>query len=454
MGRERILIVDGGGAGPALRSALCDAGADAVCEPTVDAALALLPSFAPCAIVVDATAPGADGAAFLGRLRALGSDAAVVVTVPPDRIAAAVEALRAGADAFVTHPLAPVQVRLVVERALEGRRLRHDRAALRRSVCDRAAVVGADPAIIAAAELVARVGPTRATVLLVGEQGTGKHHLAQALHEASPRADRPFVRVSCAGMSEALLEAELFGYERGAFADDDCRRVGAFEAASGGTVYLHEVGRLPVVLQVKVLRVLQHGELERVGGGETVRVDVRVIASTRLDLAGEIAARRFRGDLYYRLHVVALSLPPLRARKSDLPALVAHFVARHATTGGGVESVSAGALSALFAYEWPGNVAELEHVVQRALERCRGRELGADDLSPVLQAQTEGDPSSALIPGATLVEIEREAILRTLDRVGGSTARAAEILGVSVRKIQYRLKEYRVGGVVRRNLPS
>jgi two-component system, NtrC family, response regulator HydG len=453
MGRERILIVDGGGAGPALRSALCDAGADAVCEPTVDAALALLPSFAPCAIVFDATAPGADGAAFLGRLRALGSDAAVVVTVPPDRIAAAVVALRAGADAFVTHPLAPVQVRLVVERALEGRRLRHDRAALRRSACDRAAVVGADPAIIAAAELVARVGPTRATVLLVGEQGTGKHHLAQALHEASPRADRPFVRVSCAGVSEALLEAELFGYERGAFADDDCRRVGAFEAASGGTVYLHEVGRLPAGLQVKVLRVLQHGELERVGGRETVRVDVRVIASTRVDLAGEIAARRFRGDLYYRLHVVALPLPPLRARKGDLPALVAHFVARHATTGGGVGSVSAGALSALFAYEWPGNVAELEHVVQRALERCRGRELGADDLSPVLQAQAEGDPSSALIPGATLFEIEREAILRTLDRVGGSTARAAEILGVSVRKIQYRLKEYRVGAV-RRNLPS
>jgi two-component system response regulator HydG len=449
MRRERILIVDGGGAGPALRAALCDAGAEAVCEPTVDGALALLPTFAPCAIVVEATA---GGAAFLGRVRALGSDAAVVVTVPPERVAAAVESLRAGADAFVTQPLAPAQVRLVLERALEARRLRHDRAALRRSVCDRAVLVGGDPAISAAAELVARVGPTRATVLLVGEQGTGKNHVAQALHEASPRADRPFVRVSCAGVSEVLLEAELFGYEGGAFADDDCRRAGAFEAASGGTVYLHEVGRLPPALQVKVLRVLQNGELERVGGRQTLRVDVRVIASTRFELAGEIAARRFRGDLYYRLHVVALTLPPLRARKADVPALVAHFVARHAAAGSPVESVSAGALSALFGYDWPGNVAELEHVVRRALERCRRRELGADDLSPVLQARAEGDLAHALIPGATLFEIEREAILRTLDRVGGSTARAAEILGVSVRKIQYRLKEYRDAPGLRRSV--
>jgi two-component system, NtrC family, response regulator HydG len=446
MRHEHILIVDGGDAGPALQAALREGGVDARCEATVDGALAVLPSFAPGAVVVDATAPGADGPTFLRRVRALGSDAAVVVTVPPDRIAAAVEALRAGADAFVTRPLAPAQVRLVLERALERRRLRRDRAALRQTVSERLAVVGSDPAVVAAAEVVARAGPTRATVLLVGEQGTGKHHLAQALHESSPRADAPFVRVSCAGVSETLLEAELFGYEGGAFADDDHRRVGAFERAAGGTVFLHEVGQLPPGLQVKLLRILQHGELERVGGRETVRVDVRVVASTRSDLADEVRAGRFRGDLYYRLHVVELPLPPLRARKGDVPALAAHFLARCAATAGRpVESLSAGALSALFAYDWPGNVAELERVVERAVERCRGRELGTEDLSPVLQERTDEDAASALIPGATLFEIEREAILRTLDRVGGSTARAAEILGVSIRKIQYRLKEYRDG---------
>lgn len=446
MRHERILIVDGSEAGRALQAALRDDGVRAACEATVEGALAALPSFAPGAVVLDATASGAAGSSFVRRLRALGSDAAVVVTVPPDRVATAVEALRGGADAFVTRPLAPAQVRLVLERALERRRLRRDRAALRRSLAGRLAVIGNDPAVLAAAEVVARVGPTRATVLIAGEQGTGKHHLAEALHESSPRADAPFIRVSCAGVSETLLEAALFGYECGAFADDDHRRVGAFERAAGGTVYLHEVRGLPPGLQVKLLRFLQHGELERVGGEETVRADVRVVASTCGDLADDVRAGRFRGDLYYRLHVVELALPPLRARKGDVAALASHFLARSAAAlGRPVETLSAGALSALFAYDWPGNVAELERVIELAVERCRGRALETEDLSPVLQACAEQDAASALIPGATLFEIERDAILRTLDRVGGSTARAAEILGVSVRKIQYRLREYRDG---------
>ncbi|HYG68348.1 MAG TPA: sigma-54 dependent transcriptional regulator [Anaeromyxobacteraceae bacterium] len=446
MRRERILIVDGGGDGPELAASLRACGAEPVCEASLERAFALLPGLSPSAVVVDATAPDSDGAALVRRVRELGSDAAVVVTVPEGRIAAAVEAMRAGADAFVAAPLAPAQVRFVVERALEARRLRRDRAALRRSACDRAAVVGAHPAIAAAAEVVARVGPTRATVLLVGEQGTGKHHLAQALHEASPRADAPFVRVTCAGVSEALLEAELFGHELGAFGDDDHRRAGAFEEASGGTVYLHEVGRLPPGLQVKLLRILQHGELERVGGSDPVRVDVRVIASTRLELAEEVRRGRFRDDLYYRLRVIEVPLPPLRARRNDVPALVAHFAGRHAAAAGRhVDGISPGALSALLAYDWPGNVAELEHVVAHAVARCRGRELQADDLTPVLKARAHDGVASALIPGATLFEIERDAILRTLDGVGGSTTRAAAILGISVRKIQYRLKEYRDG---------
>jgi two-component system NtrC family response regulator len=203
---------------------------------------------------------------------------------------------------------------------------------------------------------------------------------------------------------------------------------------------------------VKLLRVLQQGELERVGGRETVRVDVRVIAGTQRDLAEEIRAGRFRDDLYYRLNVVAIALPPLRARKSDIPALVNHFIAQAAPAAGKeIRGVTPGALSALFGYDWPGNVRELGSVIESAVAGTRASELGTDDLSPVLHGGGSDDGASPLIPGATLFEIEREAILRTLDQVGGSTARAAEILGVSVRKIQYRLKEYKSGGAGRRS---
>jgi two-component system NtrC family response regulator len=300
---------------------------------------------------------------------------------------------------------------------------------------------------------VKRVAPTKATVLVQGESGSGKAHVAQALHEASPRRDRPFVRVNCAAVSEALLECELFGNERGAFVDADARRAGRFEEANGGTVYLHEVARMPASLQVKLLRVLQQGEFERVGGTETVRVDVRVVAGTQRDLAEEVRAGRFRDDLYYRLNVVSVTLPPLRERKGDIPALVSHFIDVHGRTAGKeIAGVTPGTLSALFSYDWPGNVRELANVVERAVHAARGREIGADDLAPVLHgARPDESTASALIPGATLFEIEREAILRTLDQCGGSTARAAEILGISIRKIQYRLKEYRSGASARRS---
>jgi two-component system NtrC family response regulator len=280
----------------------------------------------------------------------------------------------------------------------------------------------------------------------------GKAHLAAALHEASPRRDRPFVRFGCAGLSEQLQESALFGHERGALPDADARSPGALERADGGTLYLADVDHLPPALQIKLLRVIQHGELERLGARAPLRVDVRVVAGTRRDLAEEVRAGRFRDDLYYRLDVVSMTLPPLRERKGDLPALAAHLVARHAAAlGRSVAGATPGALSALFAYPWPGNVAELDAVIAAAVARAEGKELAPEDLSPALQgARAEEGVTSALIPGATLFEIEREAILRTLDQVGGSTARAAELLGVSIRKIQYRLKEYKAGATGRR----
>jgi two-component system NtrC family response regulator len=454
MKHDRVLIVVPNPLEAAsLRSALCEKGFDAVEASSPQAAVALVPSFLPSAVLVDASLPEIEPAALVARLRALRCDAAVVVATPLERLDVAVAALRAGAESYLVRPLEAGQVLVVLEKALEKRRLRNDGAALRETIRRRLQLVGSSPELQAAMEVVKRVAPTKATVLVQGESGAGKAHVAQLLHEASPRRDRRFVRVNCAAMSEALLEFELFGHERGAFFEEDARRAGRLEEANGGTLYLHEVWRLPPQLQVKLLRVLQQGELERAGGHETIRVDVRVVVGSQRDLAEEVSAGRFRDDLYYRLNVVSVSLPPLRARKGDIPALVAHFIDVYARAAEKeIAGVTPGALSALFAYDWPGNVRELANVVEHAVEAARGREIAAEDLAPVLHgARPEESTASALIPGATLFEIEREAILRTLDQCGGSTARAAEVLGVSIRKIQYRLKEYRSGGPVRRS---
>ncbi len=354
--------------------------------------------------------------------------------------------VRAGADGVAAPPEGEL-LQAVLERALETRRLGRERAELREQARARAALVGGAAEMQAVQDVIRRVAPTKATVLLVGETGTGKSVAAQALHEASPRRDGPFVRVSCAALSETMLESHLFGCEKGAFAGTEWRTDGRLAAADGGPLLLADVESLSPASQVRVLRLLQHGEYERVGGSETLRADVRVVASTRRDLADEVRAGRFRDDLYYRLSVVTVAMPPLRARKGDLPALAGHFLAQAARREGKtIHGFTPGALSALFAYDWPGNGRELENVVERAARACQGGSIAAEDLSPVLHAaHPEERSASNLIPGATLFEIEREAILRTLEQVGGSTTRAAEVLGISVRKIQYRLKEYRAG---------
>jgi len=420
----------------------------------LEGVLELIQGWRPQVVLADGSAPGVDGGLLVGRLRAAGSDAALVVSVASDLVEVAVAALRAGADAFLVRPLEPAHVALVLAKAAEKRRLRIDAVRLRERIRGRLALIGASPELQAAFDLLRRVAPTKAAVLLQGPPGSGKEHLAQALHELSPRRDRPFVRVRCAAVSEALIEAELLGHEAGALGEGSPRRIGRIERAHGGTLYLDEVGRLPSAVQVKVLRVLQEGVFERVGGREPIPVDVRVVAGCQGDLADEVRHGDFRDDLYYRLAVVSAQLPHLSARKADIPALVTHFLEqRRRVRGRGPGGVSPGVLSAFFAYEWPGNLRELETVVDEAADRAHGAEVGLEDLPPVLSgARPEEAAGSGLIPGATLFEIEREAILRTLEQVGGSTARAAEVLGVSVRKVQYRLKEYRVGQHGRRRL--
>src|SRR5204863_3629673 len=301
-------------------------------------------------------------------------------------VEAAVEAMGLGAENYMVKPLNVKAVLVFLEKALEKRRLVREAAGLRERVRERyrlEGIVGEAPELQAVYEVVKQAAPTKATVLVLGESGTGKELIAQALHELSPRKDKPFVKVACAALSETLLESELFGHERGSFTGAVGRREGRFELADGGTLFLDEIGEIPPSTQVKLLRALQQREFERVGGTQTLKVDVRVVAATNRDLAAEVKAGTFREDLFYRLNVVAVTLPPLRRRKADIPALVAHFVEKYAAAyAKELKGLAPGTLNALLSYDWPGNVRELENAIERAVALVKGAHLTADDLPP------------------------------------------------------------------------
>ncbi len=448
MARERILVVDDEtNARQALKTLLSEEGFEVAEAEDGEKALELLSTFAPAAVLTDVRMPKMDGLTFLKKAREAGSDAAFVVMTAFGSIEMAVDAMRAGAESYLVKPLDVKAVLVVLEKALEKRTLSRDTQVLRDRVRERFSfpnIIGDSPELQAVFEVIKQAAPTKATVLILGESGTGKELVAQALHEESPRKDKPFVKVNCAALSESLLESELFGHEKGSFTGAVGRKEGRFELADGGTLFLDEIGEISASLQIKLLRVLQTREFERVGGTQTVKVDVRLVAATNKDLAAEVKAGRFREDLYYRLNVVAVTLPSLRQRKGDIPALVSHFIGKYAASyGKNVKGLAPGTLNALLAHSWPGNVRELENAIERAVVLAKSGELTADDLPPTLRGPRPKDiATGSLIPGATMAEIEREAILRTMEMVGGSTSRAAEVLGISVRKIQYRLKEY------------
>jgi DNA-binding NtrC family response regulator len=296
------------------------------------------------------------------------------------------------------------------------------------------------PRLLAVLEQARRVAPTRATVLIEGETGTGKELVAQFIHVHSRRAGHAFLRVNCAALSETLIESELFGHERGAFTGAEQAHAGRFERAHGGTLLLDEVGELPLKLQAKLLRVLEQAEFERVGGEKTLAVDVRVLATTNRDLAGESAHGHFRPDLYYRLSTIHLAVPALRARPEDIAPLVAHFIERFAPEGEGrVGSLSGPALALLAAHSWPGNVRQLRNIIHGACILAQGARIEVDDLPPLREAGAAPAPTS----GQTLAEIERRVILDTLRQLGGNKTAAAQRLGVTARTLLNKLKKYR-----------
>jgi two-component system, NtrC family, response regulator len=448
MSKQRILVVDDEqNARTALRAILSEEGYEIAEAADGEEALAALADFAPDLVLCDVRMPKMDGLTLLRRAKEQGAPAVFVMMTAFAQVETAVEAMRAGAENYLLKPLEVGSVLVFIEKALEKRLLSRDAQQLRERVRERYrldGMVGEAPELQAVYDVIRQAAGTKATVLVLGESGTGKELIAQALHEQSPRKDKPFIKVACAALSETLLESELFGHERGSFTGAAGRKEGRFELADTGTLFLDEIGEISPATQVKLLRVLQQREFERVGGTQTLKVDVRVVAATNRDLAAEMKAGRFREDLYYRLNVVSVTLPPLRRRKGDIPALVSHFIEKYAKAyGKEMKGLAPGTLNALLSHDWPGNVRELENAVERAIVLAKGTDLTADDLPPSLRGPrpTTRDAES-LVPGATMEQIEREAILRTLELVGGSTTRAAEILGISVRTVQYRLKEF------------
>jgi DNA-binding NtrC family response regulator len=450
MARGRILVVDDeANARSALAEILRDEGYGAETAADGFKALGKLEEFAPDVILTDLKMPGLDGIAFMEKARAASPGAVFVVMTAFGTITSAVEAVKKGAENYLTKPLDPTALTAVIERAMEKARLLQETKRLRERLRERNAfghIVSSDPRMAAVLDLVGQVGPSKASVLITGESGTGKELIAEAIHLASPRAKMPFVRLHCAALAESLLESELFGHERGAFTGAVARREGRFKQADGGTLLLDEIGEIPHGTQVKLLRFLQERTFERVGGNETIKVDVRVIAATNRDLKVEMAKGAFREDLFYRLNVVTVDLPPLRERRADIAALASFFLLRYAAENGKrIETISDAALEALVSYAWPGNVRELENVIERAVVLGDSGQIEARHLPASLVPSNEGEAMPA-IPGSTIYEIERYAIFKTLEACGGSTSKAATVLGVSPRKIQYKLHEY-AGGV-------
>jgi DNA-binding NtrC family response regulator len=444
--RGRILIVDDeANARAALSEILRDEGYDAETAADGFKALGKLEEFDPDVILTDLKMPGLDGIAFMDKARVAAPGAVFVVMTAFGTISSAVEAVKKGAENYLTKPLDPEALTAVVERAMEKARLLQETKRLRERLRERNAfghIVSNDPKMGALLDLVSQVGPSKASVLITGESGTGKELIAEAIHLASPRAKMPFVRLHCAALAESLLESELFGHERGAFTGAVARREGRFKQADQGTLFLDEIGEIPQGTQVKLLRFLQEKTFERVGGNETLKVDVRIIAATNRDLKAEMAKGSFREDLFYRLNVVSVELPPLRERKGDIAALASFFLRRYAQENGKtIESFSEDALAVLTQYSWPGNVRELENAIERAVVLCDGPKVEARHLPQAIvpQESREGPPP---IPGTTIADLERYAILKTLEACGGSTSKAATVLGVSPRKIQYKLHEY------------
>jgi len=399
-------------------------------------------------VMLDLSLPSMDGLEVLCSLKEEKPDIAVVMMTGFASMGSAIKAMRLGAYDYITKPFDLSEVQLIAERALERRRLIDENKYLKNQLKANHGfdnVIGKNPKIQHAYVLAAQVAESNASVLILGETGTGKEYLARAIHFQSPRVNGPFIKVNCSALPETLLESELFGHEKGAFTNAVSRRIGRFEAADGGTLFLDEIGDISLPVQMKLLRVLQEKEFERVGSSETIKVDVRIIAATNRNLKQAIAEKEFREDLYFRLNVITINLPPICERPEDVPELANHFVRKYCKeTGKGIEEIAPEAMQMLLSYNWPGNIRELENCIERAVIFCHGRRilpqhilLGGDS-TPQVKMETPRE----LKP---LAQVEKEHIGFVLGECEWNQTHAASILGIDRKTLRNKIREYELG---------
>ncbi len=396
-------------------------------------------------VITDLVMPKMDGIQLLEAVKEIKPETEVIVISAQGTIEKAVQAMKLGAFDFIEKPINPRVISLLVERALEKQALILQNRDLRTKLEDRFQlnnIIGRSDKMVKIFELIRHIAPYDSSVLITGESGTGKELIANAIHYNSPRASKPFIKVSCASLSEGIIESELFGHEKGAFTGAIASRKGRFELAHEGTLFLDEVEDIPPSTQIKLLRVLQESEFERVGGNKTIKVDIRIIAASNRDLQEEVKMGRFREDLYYRLNVVNIKLPPLRERKEDIPFLVNFFIERfNKKYGLRVKGVSQRAMNALMEYNWTGNVRELENTLESAMVVNNPEILDIQHLPQEIREFKERPEIVSIKIGTPLEEVEKELILKTLQATRGNKLRAARLLGINVRTIHRKLEE-------------
>ena len=408
-------------------------------------ALKRVVDFRPDLIISDLSMPGSDGAWLLRMLRQTQPECPLMFFTGKANVEAAVWALREGAVDFIEKPLSPDRLKVAIARVFETGQSRFDTDTLRRKLkqTGNSDLVGTSSAMRKVMEWVQRISPAKAAVAITGESGTGKEMIARAIHGLSQRANKPFVAVNCASIPPTLIESELFGHERGAFTGADTRRLGVFEQAHGGTLFLDEVGEIPIELQAKLLRVLEEGKIRRLGGKSELDVDVRILSATNRDLRAEIRSQRFREDLYFRLNVFQISLPPLRDRREDLALLAQHFIDKLSKASGrNIQGLTSDALSHLKGHSWPGNIRELKNTLERAVVLCDGSWITREHLPLDFDGIRQQAPTFQLPFGLTLDEVEKEYLLKTLARNGNNKARTADLLGISEKTLYNKLHRY------------
>ena len=454
--RGRILVVDDEENQREMVSGfLRKKGHEVVTAPDGDRAVEVYRDETFDVVVTDYRMKGTDGVGVLKAVKEINPTVGVILISAYGNVETAVEAMKEGAEDFLVKPINLEQLEALILRALSHQAVVRENRELRERLEERYRfdqIIGESGTFQEAMNLAARVAKSKAAVLIRGESGTGKGLLANAIHLTSDRAEAPFLEVNCAALSPGVLESELFGHEKGAFTGADRTRVGRFEQADGGTLFIDEVGDIPLPVQVKLLNVIQEESFQRVGGNATVNSDVRIIAATHQDLEVMLEEGRFRKDLYFRLNVVSIAIPRLRDRTSDIPLLVEHFVGKHAKKNGKqIDGVSREALDCVIRYPYPGNVRELENALERAVVLCRGNRIEVEDLPPSIRNCGPAVPGRELEFGkATLPQmvedLERRAIIRALEQTGGVRTRAADLLGISERNLRYKMEKYQVAG--------